>query len=101
MKYSLLCYDDTGISTSMVDIETMSEGQQVVCQGLTSSNETPPERQFTSGLPRKNSSPELTINDDSKNSNDLLPTAKRFRRLWTSSVHLLEKSFINRVHDSS
>ena len=73
------------ISTSMVDIKTVSEGQQVVCQGLTtSSNETPPERQFTSGLPRKNSSPEPTINDNSKNSNDLSPTAKRFQRSWTS-----------------
>ena len=86
VKYSLLCYDDTEISTSMVDIETVSEGQQVVCQGLTSSNETPPERQFTSGLvlPGKNSSPEPTIHDGSKNSDDFSPTAKRLRRSWTS-----------------
>ena len=88
VKYSLLCYDDTEISTSMVDIETVSEDQQVVCQGLTSSSdEMLPERQLTSGLvlPRKHSSPEPTINDGSKHSDDLSPTAKRLRRSWTST----------------
>ena len=87
MKYSLLCYDDdTEITTSIVDVETVSEGQQVVCQSLTSSDETLPERRFPSGLglPRKNLSPEPTINNGSNNCDDLSPTAKRCRRSWTS-----------------
>ena len=79
MKYSLQCYNDTEIATSIVDVETVTEAedQQVVLQ---SSNDIQ-ERQCSSGLVMSvtNSSPKRpTLNSD------LTPDAKRCRKSQSS-----------------
>ena len=80
MKYSLLCYDDTGISTSTVDVETVSEGKQVVHQCLNSSSRGTPVDTSSLVVPVKNSSTKQA----NSNSDDLTPSAKRRRRSQSS-----------------
>ena len=69
MKYSLLYRDDAEITTSIVDVETVTD--QPIVPG--------PDEQYSPDvvMPVKNSSPEPTIRT---NSGDLTPCAKRCRR---------------------
>ena len=76
VKYALLYYDESPTTTSMVDIETVTEDRNNL---LNSNDEDMPEIQLTSVMPPRNSSPKRLIF-----SSDFTPDAKRCRTLQSS-----------------
>jgi len=78
VKYSLLCYSDSEL-TSMVDIETVTEPD---CEHVKQLTPRTLNTQFSSDLntPVKSTSPEPDGTHSKRNSNNLTPNAKRSRR---------------------